>query len=302
MQMLYAASRNEGMSQDELVKNYRNSVDRSFQLYLFNLLYLIRVAEYARIDEERRKAKLLPSEEDRKFIPRLAENEVVEGLIGNEGFQNLLKKYHLKSWIDKDTVRLLYDAFAGGSDYQDYLDLENPGRADHVDILLNLYKHIGNQEIFEETMEDHFAQWVDDQSLVSGAVKKTLKALRAHDDPAFYEPHQPAADTVEEFGTELLRKAYQEDADLLDIIEPTLTNWDVDRVAAIDMILLKMALCELLHFPTIPAKVTLNEFVEISKRYSTEKSKDFINGILDRLMKKLENEGKIQKKGRGLKD
>ena len=82
--------------------------------------------------------------------------------------------------------------------------------------------------------------------------------------------------------------------------EPTLKNWDVDRVAIIDMILLKMALSELMIFPTIPTKVTLNEFVEISKMYSTEKSKDFINGILDRLMKKLNKEGKIKKEGRGL--
>jgi len=89
---------------------------------------------------------------------------------------------------------------------------------------------------------------------------------------------------------------------LLGIIEPTLKNWDADRVAIIDMVLLKMALSELTSFPTIPTKVTLNEFVEISKLYSTDKSKDFINGILDRLMKKLNKEGKIQKEGRGLKE
>ena len=84
------------------------------------------------------------------------------------------------------------------------------------------------------------------------------------------------------------------------IIEPSLKNWDADRVAVIDMIILKMALVELMSFPTIPTKVTLNEFVEIAKKYSTEKSKDFINGILDRLMKQLEKEGKIKKEGRGL--
>lgn len=99
-----------------------------------------------------------------------------------------------------------------------------------------------------------------------------------------------------------MEKVIKEDKKLLAIIEPTLKNWDVDRVAIIDMILLKMALCELISFPSIPTKVTLNEFVEISKLYSTDKSKDFINGILDRLMKQLDSDGKIKKEGRGLKE
>jgi N utilization substance protein B len=98
----------------------------------------------------------------------------------------------------------------------------------------------------------------------------------------------------------LLKHVLEQDKRLLDIIEPNLKNWDADRVAIIDMILLKMAIAELLNFPSIPTKVTLNEYVEIAKLYSTDKSKDFINGILDRLMKKLESDGQINKKGRGL--
>ena len=100
----------------------------------------------------------------------------------------------------------------------------------------------------------------------------------------------------------MLSNVHNQNSELLEIIEPSLKNWDADRVAIIDMISLKMALSELMIFPTIPTKVTINEFVEISKMYSTEKSKDFINGILDRLMKKLDKEGKIKKEGRGLID
>ena len=98
----------------------------------------------------------------------------------------------------------------------------------------------------------------------------------------------------------MIRKVHENDEEYLEVIEPNLKNWDADRVAALDMILLKMAICELMIFPTIPTKVTLNEFVEIAKVYSTDKSKDFINGILDRMMKKLEKDGKINKQGRGL--
>ncbi len=125
-----------------------------------------------------------------------------------------------------------------------------------------------------------------------------MKALPTETD--FFEEYRPNAETVEEFGVVLLDNVSNRDKELLELIEPTLKNWDADRVAIIDMILLKMALCELMNFPTIPTKVTLNEFVEISKLYSTDKSKDFINGILDRLMKKLAKDGKIEKEGRGL--
>ncbi len=146
--------------------------------------------------------------------------------------------------------------------------------------------------------EDRYNNWQDDESLVVGAMKKTLKAMPLQGD--FYKEFEPSDETVREFGEQLLRKTCQEDQALLLIIDPMLKNWDSERVAILDMIMLKMALCELLHFPTIPTKVTLNEFVEISKIYSTDKSKDFINGILDRLMKKLQKEEKIVKEGRGL--
>jgi N utilization substance protein B len=148
--------------------------------------------------------------------------------------------------------------------------------------------------------EDRYNNWADDESLVMGAMKKTLKSMPVSG--PFYQEHEPSDETVREFGAELLMRTAQEDAALLAEIQPTLKNWDADRVAILDMIMLKMALCELLHFPTIPTKVTLNEFVEISKIYSTDKSKEFINGILDRLMKKLLEEGRIVKEGRGLID
>ena len=155
-----------------------------------------------------------------------------------------------------------------------------------------------NNESFNDLIEDHYPLWQDDKSLVLGAVKKTLKALPT--DERFFDEYLPSDETVKDFGEKLLSKVTTNNDKLLEIIEPTLKNWDVERVAIIDMILLKMAICELMNFPTIPTKVTLNEFVDISKQYSTDKSKDFINGILDRLMKQLHDSGKIVKEGRGL--
>jgi N utilization substance protein B len=147
-------------------------------------------------------------------------------------------------------------------------------------------------------LEDLFPLWQDDKSLVVGAMKKTIKALPL--DADFLEAFRPATETVTEFGEQLLDKVIQADAELLGLIEPSLQNWDADRVAVLDMIMLKMALSEFLYFSSIPTKVTLNEFVDISKLYSTDKSKEFVNGILDRLLRQLTDDKMINKSGRGL--
>lgn len=300
MQMLYSMSRDSNLGLNEVINRYRSSVQKSFELYLFNLLSLMRITGYASQDAAKKMAKLLPTEEDKQFTAKLGDNGLMRSLTVNEGLQGLFRKFKLSHRFDTDNVRLFYTDFAKTDEYKDYLLQEEGDEESHREILLTLYKHLLNSESYNDFVEDNFSNWTDDKSLIAGAIKKTIKALPATED--FYEEYRPGEETTEEFGEKLLRRACEDDEELLSIIEPTLRNWDADRVAVIDMILLKMALCELINFPTIPTKVTLNEFVEISKLYSTDKSKDFINGILDRLMKQLNKDGKIQKKGRGLQE
>ncbi|MEO1438126.1 MAG: transcription antitermination factor NusB, partial [Bacteroidota bacterium] len=171
---------------------------------------------------------------------------------------------------------------------------------DHREVLLKLYKYLVKHDLFNEQMEDFSPTWQDDKSLVIGTMKKTIKGDAGDTD--FFSQYRPDDETVQEFGANLLHKCLIFNDDHLDIIRPKLKNWEADRVASVDMILLKMAICEFMHFPTIPTKVTLNEYVDISKLYSTPKSKEFINGILDKLMKELHQEGKINKEGRGLQE
>ena len=150
-------------------------------------------------------------------------------------------------------------------------------------------------------MEDHYGTWQDDKSVVIGSVKKTLKRLPEEKEDFIME-YYPADETVNEFGFQLLDNTLNGDDTLLKHIEPTLKNWDSERLAIIDMILLKMATSEFIFFESIPTKVTVNEYVDIAKNYSTAKSKDFINGVLDRIMKDFEESGLIKKSGRGLQD
>jgi N utilization substance protein B len=299
MQGLYTLSRDKDLSYADAIKRYRQSVDAAFDLYLYNLLLLMQIADYARVVAEKKAAKLVPTEEDKAFRPKIAENDLVRSLLKSDDFRRLTRMRHIDNRIDKDQVRRYYTEFAKTDDYKQYL-VAPESHAANRDILLKLYRFWVSEESFNELMEEQFAVWLDDKSIVVGSIKKTIKALPSID--GFYEAYRPSKETVTDFGEVLFHKVYFEAKDLLEIIEPTLKNWDVDRVAIIDMISLKMAVCELTNFESIPTKVTLNEFVEISKLYSTDKSKDFINGVLDRLMKELQKTGKIAKAGRGLID
>lgn len=298
MQLLYMLNRDEQLTFPDVLKEYNDGIWKAYELYIFQLYVLLRVAQYAEKDAANRAAKHLPSEDDKAFTPRLYTNPLTHSLANHVGFLQIVAKYKFNEGLDEDHIRSLYQAFNETPEYKNYLALAEPANEDHNKILLELYRTLVNNDLFIEISEDRFNNWQDDESLVVGAIKKSIKALPT--DGTFYKEFEPADETVREFGEQLLRKTCQEDHTLLEHIEPTLKNWDADRVATLDMIMLKMALCELLFFPTIPTKVTLNEFVEISKVYSTEKSKDFINGILDRLMKKLVKEEKIVKEGRGL--
>jgi N utilization substance protein B len=300
MQVLYSMNRDPKLTLEKARKEYRLSIDRSFELYLFNLWELIQVARYALEDEARKNTKLLPSEEDKQFTAKLGRNPLIQSLIDNRLLRSEIEKRRIPQKTDLDIIRQLYTGFAETEAYKTYLQQKPTTNEDHLQAILALQKYCLQQELFTDLLEDHYTSWIDDKSLVVGAMKKTLKALPVSED--FLEDYLPSAEATTAFGERLLEVVAEGDEELLEMIEPTLKNWDAERVAVIDMILLKMALCELLNFPTIPTKVTLNEFVEISKLYSTDKSKDFINGILDRLMKKLNEDGRIFKEGRGLMD
>jgi transcription antitermination protein NusB len=296
MQLLYMLNRDEQLKLTDLLKLYNEGIWKAYELYIFQLNLLLRVTQQAENDALIRAAKMLPSDQDKLFKPILYTNVCTKSLANHIGFLQLVEKYGVNKDLDEDLIRRVYQGFTDTPEYQAYYT--QPDTADHGKMILELYRFASAHDIYIEMCEDRYTNYNDDESLVNGAMKKTIKSMPL--EGPFYDEHAPSDETVREYGEQLLRTTAQEDAALQAIITPMLQNWDADRVAILDMIMLKMALCELLHFPTIPTKVTLNEFVEVSKTYSTDKSKDFINGILDRLMKQLLSEGKIVKEGRGL--
>lgn len=298
LQTLYAYTQ----SPEPLVKwaenAYLESVQNSFRLFLYNMLYIQRIGEYDQKNYDIKTRKYVPTEEDQHVALWLYDNPIIQHLLKNEPFQKLLKMELLLPMVDNDLVRRLYHTYTKLEYYEGYRKMENPPLSEHQYALVKLYKTMMEDEVYVEHLADNFPTWDDDQSLIYGAIKRAMRELPANSE--FYQEHRPNEEFVHEFGQELLYRTIRQDQELQDLIAPKLENWKEDRVALLDMIMMKMAICEFLYFPSIPTKVTINEYVSLAKDYSTDNSKRFVNGILDRLMKELRESGRIEKTGRGL--
>jgi len=298
MQTLYAASRDFELDHRSTERIYRASVAASFELYLFHLYSFIIFLKVSKEDAKNRGAKHLPNAEDKLFTDKIYDNPLIQSILQSAALKNLFDEKDFASKLDLDVVRKVYKDYSETDEYRAFIIAETLDNETYMKQLLTAYKYMAKHEHFADHTEAIYSCWIDDKSLILGTMNKTIKLLPA--DPDFYRAFIPPSETVDEFGTTLMNHVLHEDAELLETIDPVLENWDSTRVAILDMIFLKMALCEMMYFPTIPTKVTLNEFVELAKTYSTDKSKEFVNGILDKLMKKLSTEGRIAKEGRGL--
>lgn len=297
MQLLYALNRDELLTAKDLKKTYSDWIKMSYDLLLMNIYSVKEICKLALADAEKRKSKHLPKDIDKAFTPKLYENELIQSIVDDKKLAKKFADLNFESAVNKEYLSKIYDEFSKTEEYENFI-LTETSREGYVEIILELYRLCRNNEFFNEMLEDHLFNWKDDKSLVIGAFKKYIKAMPQ--DAGHFESFHPDDETIKDFGELLLNKTSTTDEELTSIISPVIKNWDNERVAVIDMILLKMGVIEMLHCKTIPEKVTINEYVEVSKKYSTPKSKEFINGVLDKISVTLNEDGKIEKEGRGL--
>lgn len=298
MQLLYSKDRDESVSNRDLVKKYDFSINQSYELFLYCLYLMMQITSSAESDLLKRKSKHLPGDYDKIFSDKLYSNPLIQDIVENKELNKKFESLNFESKYNKEYATKIYEAFAKTDDYRDYIASASDNKQT-LDLLLDLFRFCRQDELFNEMLEDSYYNWSDDKSLVIGAVKKYLKALPSDNTKIFAE-FLPEDETVQEFGKSLLKNTLDQSDDIMKIIIPILENWDLERLAIVDTILLKLAVSEMLNFPTIPPKVSLNEYVELGKQYSTAKSKEFINGVLDKIMKNLQSENKMNKEGRGL--
>jgi N utilization substance protein B len=299
MQALYAWEMDNSTPFAHLEGNLRTQIHRAVSLYLINLQYVVEVCNYSMVDKAKRMAKFIKTAEDEKASTTIAANRIVKYLQENEEFNTLTKKDGIRNYVNDDLVKKLFNELSAKQRYKEYsINTTTTLEQDKDIIIFLLKKVIHDSSDYHAYLEETFINFDDDNDLLLHIISKFTEAFE--EDKRNYFQSIEIWEEEKKFAFDLLAKTTEHNEELVAIIQPNLKNWEMDRVAVLDLILMKMAVCELKYFPTVPVKVSINEYIDISKMYSTPKSKDFVNGVLDKVKKQLQDKGEIKKFGRGL--
>ncbi|WP_067037922.1 transcription antitermination factor NusB [Allomuricauda sp. CP2A] len=303
MQCIYALIQSKDDSLEKQEKFLKVSIENMYVLYLLVLSLLAELHQMANRHVNRASKKYVATEEDTYPDPeKFVKNRLLLQIANNESLKAALSKRKLNNWyLNEEYVKIIYKEVVGSDIYKQYMTNGKNDYEDDRDVVLQLFKNIiaPNDKIYEYFEEDKLT-WVDDIPIVNTYLMKRLRKASENSNEKFFLPALLKDQQDMDYANELLTKTLLNDAKWEQEIEGKTPNWDNDRIAEIDSIILKMAICELLNFPSIPEKVTLNEYLEIAKEYSTPKSSIFINGVLDKLAKEYKSNGRLQKIGRGL--
>ncbi len=302
MQIIYAFKSTE--SDDLRVQEYSliKSMESMYDLYLLMLSLMIEVQKKAKVYLVKTQQKHLATQKDKNPSYKFVNNRVLLLLKENKLLSDTLKSKKINNWtLDNEYVDVIFKAIIKSDLFMKYMTLEDSTYKDDRAFILNVFKTIiaPNEKLYDY-FEDKNITWIDDLPVVNTVLVKILKKLSPDSPQKFILPELYKDLEDKEFGIALLKNTILNRSNLNKEISEKTTNWDKDRIAIIDLVLLQMAICEFQKFPTIPIKVTINEHLEIAKEYSTPKSSVFINGILDRLVKEYQAKGKLNKSGRGL--
>jgi N utilization substance protein B len=301
MQALYAffQSDNKDMSKGE--KELLTSIDKIYDLYVYLLLLLVEIRDQADRILTEAKNKRLPTESDLNPSTRFIENAVIRQIAENARLKKEVSNRKITWQTDDELVRKILTVIKNSDDYKKYV--ETPVHTFETDkqFMIDIYKNcIEEHELLEHYFEERSIYWVDDLRLAHSAVLKTFEGLTESENGFMMMSLYKDEAEDKQFVIDLFRKTIYNEKDSEQVISEKTKNWEVERIAMMDILLMKMAITEILHFQSIPVKVSLNEYIEISKLYSSPKSKMFINGILDKLVQDFKRDNKLAKTGRGL--
>jgi N utilization substance protein B len=301
-QSLYAYWQSDNASAARIEKELFTGIDRTYDLYLSLLLVFGELRHVAELVFEERKKKRLPSPEDLDPNRRFVDNPLVRSIAESERLRLECEKRKV-SWVGHhELFSSLYRDVQNSEAYQSYMSAEPQGfKQDQAFAVQCFSELIANSERLQEVFETRSIAWMEDLDLAASLVKRTLEQMRAADTADVFM-NEIARDPKEDhdFVSMLYRKTIEHAQEHEKAISEKSSNWESDRIALSDMILMQMALTEVRVFDQIPVKVTMNEYIEIAKAYSTPKSKNFINGVLDKLFIEMREDGRIRKVGRGL--
>jgi len=298
LQILYAHFNTEEPSMVKSEKDLLFSIQKAYDLYYYLILLIVSIRRYAELRIELARNKKLPTFEDLHPNTRFLENEVIRKIEKNDTFNQYLNETKM-SWVNHpELIKHLYNKLIESSYYQKYMEDPKNSFAKDRRLIVNFFSgELENYDMFYDILEEQSIFWNDDIDFVIIMVVKTIQEMRVGRMellPMF------KSDEDQMFAIQLLRQSIIHHDEYRKLIDDYMVNWDIERIASIDSLIMQMAINELCEFPFVPVKVTFDEYLEMAKYYSTPKSSVFINGLLDRILADLTEKGKIVKTGKGL--
>jgi transcription antitermination protein NusB len=307
LQTLYAYYNNDNGQVSNAEKELLFNVNKAYDLYHSIFILLIDIANYAESRIELALKKRIPSNEDLHPNTRFIDSKLIEQF---RNCDQLIRYVELKkiSWVNyPELVKELYQNIAADEGFSDFMKAEKVTFSDEIRLFTHLLKDvIYPNESLEQALEEQSIYWIDDLEYMISMVIKTLKRFRENGQQKapllelFKNAENRRVPEDKAFAIDLLRKSIANREEYIGYIQSHTKNWDLERIAFMDILIMQMAIAEFIGFESIPTKVTLNEYLEISKLYSTNKSNVFINGVLDKVAFQLKENKKIRKSGRGL--
>lgn len=304
LQSLYAYFQSEDRDYTVAERELFEAIDRIYDLYVYLLLTFAEVKLQGERRIEENKKKIRPKEEDLNPNLKFVSNGIIDQLERSESLRRASEDAKI-NWLGDENQEMFRKMFLTIRDSETYFEhMENGAEGYEEDraFAIDLFKNeIANFNLLYNFFEEKSIHWLDDIDLACSMVIKTIKGFEADDNQVEIMPLYKDKEDEQEFVRSLFRETIRQNEENEALIDELTSNWELDRIARMDVLLMKMAIAELKVFKSIPTKVTLNEYIEISKFYSTPKSNGFINGILDKAIARLEKDGVIVKIGRGLK-
>jgi N utilization substance protein B len=301
LQLLYAYFQGADNSLNKFEKELFFSIQKTYDLYHYLLLLIIDIADYANSLIEIARQKMVPTREDLNPNTKFVDNAIIRQLRANKQLNQYLNTTRL-TWVNSpELIKKLHNRIRMTSFFKEYMEQSERSFEQDKKLIMEIYSsEILNTESIYQTLEEQSIYWNDEVEFVISMIAKTIKDFEEEDDENFQLMLLFKNEDDKDYARDLFRKAVLHKEEFTKLIESFTENWDVERIAFMDMLILVMAITEAVVFPSIPTRVTINEYLEIAKFYSTEKSSVFINGLLDKIFKHLKETRKIMKTGRGL--
>lgn len=301
LQLLYAYFQSEDNTINKFEKELSFSIQKTYDLYHYLLVLITDIADYANSRIEIALQKKIPTREDLNPNTKFVDNLIIKQLKANKQLNQYLNTSRL-SWVNSpELIKKLHNRIRMTPYFKEYMEDASRNYEQDKKLIIDIYANeIINTESIYQTLEEQSIYWNDEVEFVISMIAKTLKGFKESDGENAPLLQLFKNEDDQEYAIDLFRKSILNKEEFGKLVESYTENWDVDRIAFIDLLIMVMAITEAVSFPSIPTRVTINEYLEIAKFYSTEKSSVFINGLLDKIFKFLKDKKRIVKTGRGL--